>query len=190
MTETGEKWRLFVAISIPAEIKRKLDDWCRQRRDWLPFRKWVHAEDYHITVQFLGDMPPDRLGELEASLRKAVIGVASFSLKAGGCGTFGRPASPSVLWAGVKGDLPALGRLHRQVTEANRELGFVPEERRYSPHITLARKYREDAAAINAEALQGDAAFGSWTADRLVVYRTHMHERPMYETVATVSFSQ
>ncbi|MED4957196.1 2'-5' RNA ligase family protein, partial [Paenibacillus macerans] len=82
------------------------------------------------------------------------------------------------------------GRLHREVAEANRELGFVPEERRYSPHITLARKYREDAAAISAEALQEAAAFGSWTADRLVVYRTHMHERPMYETVATVSFSQ
>lgn len=187
MAENEAKWRLFIAVPIPREIKQKLDAWCGGRKGELQFRKWVHAEDYHITVQFLGDTAPDRLGELEGALKQAAAGTAPFTLEAAGFGTFGRPAGPSVLWAGVRGEVAALESLHSRVTAANRELGFVPEERRFSPHITLARKYREDAR-LNPQALENAPVFGAWAADRLVVYRTHMHERPMYEAVKTVAF--
>lgn len=181
-----EAWRIFIAVPIPQEVKQKMQAWCNERGEQLQFRKWVCTEDYHITVQFLGDVMPERLEQLEVGLKQAIENTHKFSLEAAGCGTFGRPASPSVLWAGVRGDVAALGRLQQKVTEANRALGFVPEERRYTPHITLARKYREDAR-LNPEVLKSASEFGSWSVDRLVVYRTHMHERPMYEVVRTIT---
>lgn len=183
-----EAWRIFIAVPIPQEVKHKMQIWCNEQGqgEQLQFRKWVHMEDYHVTVQFLGDMMPERLDQLEVSLKQATQNTPQFSLEVAGCGTFGRPACPSVLWAGVRGDVAALSRLQQKVTEANRALGFTPEERRYTPHITLARKYREDAR-LNPEVLQSVPEFGSWLVDRLVVYRTHMHERPMYEVVKTIA---
>lgn len=184
MSENDGKWRLFIAVPLPQEVKQKLEAWCREQKATLPFKKWVHAEDYHITVQFLGDTSPKRLEDLTASLERAATGLAPFSLEAAGVGTFGRPTSPSVLWAGVRGEVAGLESLHHRVTTENRTLGFVPEERRFSPHITLARKYPE-GARLDPQALKTMPEFGAWTADRLVIYRTHMHERPMYEVVGS-----
>ncbi|WMT42096.1 2'-5' RNA ligase family protein [Paenibacillus sp. D2_2] len=55
MSKFSENWRLFIAIPIPSAVKQVIADWCEEQRDQLSFRKWVHQEDYHITVQFLGD---------------------------------------------------------------------------------------------------------------------------------------
>lgn len=184
MSVNEEKCRLFIAVPLPQEVKQKLEAWCRERKPQLDFKKWVYAEDYHITVQFLGDTAPGRLDELLASLTRAAKGIGPLQLEAAGIGTFGRPANPSVLWAGVRGDVNGLEILHSRVTSENRALGYVPEERRFSPHITLARKYRE-GAGLDPAALQIQHEFGSWTADSLVIYRTHMHKRPMYEVVGS-----
>ena len=185
MSGNDEKWRLFIAVPLPLEVKQKLEAWCREQQAFLPFKKWVHAGDYHITVQYLGDTSPKRLDEITASNERSAKGATPFGLQAMGIGTFGRPSSPSVLWAGVRGEVTELESLYSKVTSENRSLGFEPEERRFSPHITLARKFREETQ-IDPQSLQAlSADFGHWTADRLVIYRTHMHERPMYEVVGT-----
>lgn len=188
MSENNEKWRLFIAVPLPQEVKQKLEAWCREQQATLPFKKWVHAEDFHITVQFLGDTSANRLDELTASLERATRGGAPFRLEAAGVGTFGRPASPSVLWAGVRGDVSELENLHHRVITENHALGFVPEERRFSPHITLARKYPE-GARLDPQALNPMPEFGAWDVDRLVIYRTQMRERPMYKVVGTAILS-
>lgn len=184
MSVNEEKWRLFIAIPLPQEVKYKLEEWCSEQKTRLDFKKWVHTEDYHITVQFLGDLAPGRLDELLAALTRAAKGIGPLEMEAAGIGSFGRPASPSVLWAGVRGEVAGLESLHSRVTSENRALGFVPEERRFSPHITLARKFRE-GARLDPAVLQTQPDFGRWTADRLVIYRTHMHKRPMYEVVGS-----
>lgn len=186
MTELNKPWRLFVAVPLPTSLKEEMNAWVRSQREELHFRKWVHPQDYHITVQFLGDTPVNRIDELKESLTRAVEGVKPFELEAAGLGTFGRPASPSILWAGVRGDLSSLARLHDQVVKSNQALGYIPEERSFHPHITIARKYRENMR-MNRERIQSDTpVFGRWMADSLVVYRTHMQKDPMYEPVVTI----
>lgn len=187
MTELNKPWRLFVAVPLPASVKDEMNAWVGGQREGLHFRKWVHPQDYHITIQFLGDTPANRIDELQESLKGAVCGVKPFELEAAGLGSFGRPASPSILWAGVRGDLSSLARLQDQVTKANQAMGYIPEERSFHPHITIARKYRENMR-MNRELIQSDfPVFGGWMADSLVVYRTHMQKDPMYEPVVTIS---
>lgn len=95
MSMEGEKWRLFIAVPLPDEVKNRLNDWCQKRQDELKFRKWVHPADYHITVQFLGDTPSSRVQAILEGLREAVSGIEPFQLEAAGIGAFGRPAQPS-----------------------------------------------------------------------------------------------
>jgi 2'-5' RNA ligase len=45
-----------------------------------------------------------------------------------------------VLWFGVEGDTDRLARLQKDLSDAHEPLGYKPERRPYSPHITVARK--------------------------------------------------
>ncbi|NWL89903.1 RNA 2',3'-cyclic phosphodiesterase [Paenibacillus sp. 79R4] len=189
MSNNSEAWRLFIAVPLPSSVKQMIADWCKEQRDQLFFQKWVHKEDYHITVQFLGDTSPERLDELRSAAIRAVANIRPIHMEALGCGTFGRADQPRVLWAGVHGELELLEQLQNNVIEENRKLGYIPEDRPYRPHITLARKYRA-GYKLETDITGANLQFGSWTIDALVIYRTNMHHQPMYEKVAEIPFAK
>ncbi|MBM7563082.1 RNA 2',3'-cyclic phosphodiesterase [Paenibacillus sacheonensis] len=183
--------RLFIALPLPDGIKRAIGAWSTRIREELPFRKWTNEADLHITLQFLGDTNPILLPELKAALTAAAgsMAIQPFGLSLRGMGIFGRTEQPRVLWAGIEGALEQLHRLQRLILEATAPLGFRAEERPYSPHLTIARTYvgkegfrlpeliRTDEPSIHTSPFQ-------WSADEIVLYRTHMHQQPMYEAVA------
>ncbi|MNI19715.1 2'-5'-RNA ligase [compost metagenome] len=151
------------------------------------FKEWVHAEDYHITVQFLGDTEVEQIEHLKEVISRGVSDVAPFRLSAAGIGTFGRPRQPRVLWGGLNGDIAALHDLNHHVISASAELGYIAEDRPYHPHITIARKFREEGQ-LDLElisSLNMEASFGTWIIDRIVIYRTNLGSQPMYEEIAS-----
>ncbi|CAM2977030.1 RNA 2',3'-cyclic phosphodiesterase [Paenibacillus sediminis] len=174
--------RLFVAVPIPSAIKEQLQSWCDRHKANLHFRRWVHIDDYHITLQFLGATLPEQMDKLISVLREAGMHQTKFSLTVHGLGTFGSRDAPRVLWAGLQGDLQALNRLQQAIVTATSQVGFVPEDRPYRPHITLASKY--DASAeqkFNAELAPVDTIEAAFSVDRFVLYRSHLNAQPMYE---------
>ena len=173
--------RVFVALPVEGQAAEELRGWTSLYRQQLPFRKWTHPQDYHITLQFLGELPESRLDELHRALRGVQAGPLTLRLHGGG--TFGPVRSPRVLWSDVTGDRNGLKELHEAVVQATRPLGFVPEERPYTAHITLARGYTGDGASFPGELLAGMPSEAEWTADRFVLMRTRMNESPMYETI-------
>ncbi|AZK46377.1 RNA 2',3'-cyclic phosphodiesterase [Paenibacillus lentus] len=189
MSPEGEKWRLFVAVPLPNPVKERLHSWCLERQNDLKFRRWVHPADYHITLQFLGDTPPEKVAPILEVLQKAAAEIEPFRLEAAGIGVFGSPSRPRVLWSGVQGEMTSLHQLHSRVTAANAELGYVPEERPYAPHITLARKFSE-GARLQESLLNKGLSFGDWTNDTILVYRTRVTVSPMYEVVGIISLQK
>ncbi|WP_028608792.1 RNA 2',3'-cyclic phosphodiesterase [Paenibacillus harenae] len=175
--------RLFAAVPLPGTIAGELEEWARKQKSRLSFRKWVHPQDYHITLQFLGDTPASKTAALQTALGGVRGG--AFRLSLNGAGTFGSPNAPRVLWAGVAGELERLIALHSAVANATGPLGFALEERPYAPHITLARTFSSgNASAPMPEGATADAPSGmQWEADRFVLMRTHMHASPMYEVI-------
>lgn len=51
----------FFAMKLPVETKKKLKEYCGNLSPKLPFSRWVHQEDYHITLAFLGSAPQEKL---------------------------------------------------------------------------------------------------------------------------------
>ncbi|ASS65443.2 MULTISPECIES: RNA 2',3'-cyclic phosphodiesterase [unclassified Paenibacillus] len=201
--------RVFVAVPLPGPLKDRIGAWSDELRTVYPFRKWTDAADLHITLQFIGDTPPERVSELRSALAAAMQSgrLRPFVLSLSGTGTFGIPESPKVFWAGIGGDREELQQARSIVAEAASVLGYKAEERAYSPHLTLARNYRgtepfrmpqlrlHSAASVagssggtEVRATDDFAASLSWTVDEIVLYRTHMHRLPMYETVARFPF--
>jgi 2'-5' RNA ligase len=181
-TSSNSTYRVFVGISLPEALQDMLQDWVAEVRAALPFQKWTHPQDVHVTLQFLGDSSPEAAHALGADLRRLAQIAAPLQLRVAGLGTFGAPAAPNVLWAGLAGDLDALSALQAQVERASARHGFQAEARAYRPHLTLARRASGPVsrAALDAAALSlgGEA---EWLVQDIVLYRSHMGRKPAYE---------
>ncbi|MDQ0112617.1 RNA 2',3'-cyclic phosphodiesterase [Paenibacillus harenae] len=181
-----EQVRLFVAVPLPEAIKDHLTRWAQQNKTKLPFRKWTHPADYHITLQFLGETSMDKLERLKTALSD--VQLPTFGLRLNTVGTFGPPKAPRILWTSVDGDLPSLGSLHKDVVRRTSPLGFVPEDRPYKPHITLARTFAGEGG-LDAAPFSGFRSSEQWTVDHFVLMRTHLRASPMYETIGKYPLS-
>jgi RNA 2',3'-cyclic 3'-phosphodiesterase len=131
--------RAFIAIEIPEEIKRGISAIQEQLRKSGADAAWTRPEGVHLTLKFLGEVSEAAVPDIEAALAAAVRGAGRCRLEVSGAGAFPNGGKPRVLWIGVRGDIERLAALHASVEGALVKLGFGPEERAFSPHLTLAR---------------------------------------------------
>ena len=124
--------RLFVALELPSEARIRLS----RLASGLPGARWLPPDNYHLTLRFLGEMPGHRAEELDHAL--AALRGKRFTLQLGGVGVFEKAGRPQALWAGVERN-PQLDHLQNKVETAVQRIGFEPERRRFTPHVTLAR---------------------------------------------------
>jgi 2'-5' RNA ligase len=105
----------------------------------VPAARWRPPENFHITLQFYGDVPAEAEEALFAAL--AQIEVPELNLLLRDLGSFGGK-HPFALWAGVQGagqnDLESLRQLSADCARAGRLAGLELESRKYTPHLTLA----------------------------------------------------
>jgi 2'-5' RNA ligase len=162
--------RLFVGIFPPeeacADLRRRLTAGVRL----TPVERW------HITLNFLGEVPEARLSEVEGALA-AVPRPARFPLRLAGGGSFGKAGS-TVLWSAVEGDLAALTALHDGVRSALSAGGLPHDQRPLVPHLTVAY-------ARSAE-LRGELATyagPTWTAHEFVLVHSRFDRGGGYQRV-------
>lgn len=189
---SSEQPRLFVAVPLPSELKAKVGTVAEELKRQLRFKKWAHPDDLHITLKFIGEVPSSSVAAIEGALERIAARSNPFPLRLQGAGTFGVPQSPRILWIGLGGKLQPLQSLQADTERELAELGYEPERRRFSPHLTLARQYSGGGPA-NVEPLaslfrEEDGQAPQWTVDRLVLYRSHLGRTPMYEAIRTVVF--
>lgn len=102
--------------------------------------KWVTPANYHFTLRFLGDLTPDRVEQVAAATTDVARRHAPFTLQLAAPGAFPSAVRPRVLWVGVA---PAPGQalvaLASELTQRLDATGFTPEERPFSPHLTVGR---------------------------------------------------
>jgi len=137
--EAAQPWRLFIAVPLPPPAMRLIGELIATlgANDW-PVR-WIAADTAHLTLQFLGDTPPERAELLRLALAPVVAAHAAFALQTDGLGVFPNPRRPRVLWLGLQGETEHLAALQRDVNALLRRLAFPFDARPFNPHITLGR---------------------------------------------------
>jgi 2'-5' RNA ligase len=179
---------LFLAVQLPVQVKKKLEEITGRLEKTVSFNTWVHPEDYHITLAFLGKAEQDQLHRLFPLLKEAVTNHSVFPLTIDHFGFFGKSDRPRIFWAGLEKQL-SLFELQKKIADACIQAGFSLEKRPYSPHITISRKL------VESEDLPIDHnvwwnKFGepiSFQAERIVVYETHFEKTPKYEIIQSFS---
>jgi 2'-5' RNA ligase len=136
-----EEIRAFIAIELPDEVGKLLDD-ARQvlaRKLVRGGVRWVKTSNIHLTLRFLGNAKSDQLPVLYDGLDKAASRCAPFSLVLDSLGCFPNPRRPRVIWVGLNGELSSLNSLYREVEKMLADNGWEVEGRGYHPHLTLGR---------------------------------------------------
>jgi 2'-5' RNA ligase len=140
--ETIEAWRLFIAIELPAETRHTISEHITQLRQACPDVRasWTRADNMHLTLKFFGDVAVSRLDTLSQALIRAVSRTDEFDLVIEGCGVFPPRGKPNVLWIGISPQTaPACLRLYQAIEDECAQVGFKRDERKFHPHLTIAR---------------------------------------------------
>ncbi len=132
--------RSFIALEIPAPIQQTIAGQTAGLQKALPrpLVRWVAAQNIHLTLQFLGDVSPANLELLAQALRIEAAAHPAFEVSVGGLGAFPTPRRPRVIWVGMNAPA-ALFSLRRGIQTITARLGYPPEERAFSPHLTIGR---------------------------------------------------
>ena len=133
--------RLFVGVELGDEVRQSAAAIAESLRADLGERidaRWVPSANLHITVWFLGEVDDSRARSIVAVLA-APFHQRSFEVEISQLGAFPLSGRPRVFWLGVTAGGDALARLHSELTARLEPLGFEPERRPYSAHLTIAR---------------------------------------------------
>ena len=155
--------RLFTGLEIPAALRQELS----LLRGGLPGARWIDPENYHITLRFIGDVDDDIVQEIAWLLGK--VRRKNFELRLDGVQSFGgRKPRAVVATAAPSQPLMELQAEHERLMQ---RVGFEPEGRKYTPHVTLAR-LRDSSSFEVAEYLSARAMFRSppFAVSRFVLF--------------------
>ena len=146
--------RLFIAIDFPEDIRQQLARLCYG----LPGARWVEENQLHLTLRFIGEVDGSLFRDIKDGLTS--IKRQRFHLVLKGLGYFPPRKNPRVLWVGVDKNDPLL-QLRNKIESILVRLGVPAEERKFSPHVTLAR-FREPAPLGRLTSyLSGNNLFGT-----------------------------
>jgi 2'-5' RNA ligase len=135
-----EQVRCFIAIGLSDQIKAGLKELQAQLQSGgQTSLKWVDSYSIHLTLKFLGGVDADKITPITDAMEEAVRGVTPFYLTVEGLGAFPNLRRVQVVWVGVGGELDRLAHLQQRIESRLARLGFAPENRRFTPHLTLAR---------------------------------------------------
>lgn len=168
--------RLFIAITLPADLLQTLGDVqqrLRQRLTGLPLT-WTRPEGIHLTLKFLGETDPRRVEAIVARLRTVATAWQPFVVPVEGLGCFPDRRRPQVVWVGVQDPDGALQRLAAAVDAAMADLGWEREKRPFTGHLTLARVKRDAGTDERRRIGEQVAAFALPAPGLLPVQALHL----------------
>ena len=173
--------RLFAAIPLPDFVQAELE----QLFAPMDGAKWVEDRAYHLTLDFFGEVSKRDLEELCDNFES--FDWTSFALSLQSVNYFGSSKTPRILFAGVS-ESEELISLQKKVHRTARELGLEVEDRKFRPHVSLARlkgtPYEHVGPFVAQYSLFKTKPF---TVTHFHIYRSHLGgSGPFYEILETL----
>ena len=179
--------RLFIALEIDDAIRQRIARFMEGVRNFAPHARWVKEEWLHVTLKFIGEQPDERVEPIKSALTTVLVAGTS-EIQFRGYGFFPTPKSARVFWVGMECG-PELGALAAAIDEKMSSLDIPREDRKFSPHLTLARaaggsgsprRLRNDAPNRVFQHLQAKLAnlpvpeFGTMTSHEFFLYQSQL----------------
>jgi 2'-5' RNA ligase len=173
--------RIFVGLEVPGSVREgaagaadRLRACIRRSSPEVALR-WIDPASFHLTLWFIGDVDEAR-GE---AVRNAVAmpwRAPAFSLQLGAAGIFPERGLPRILWLGVREGAAACAALYGELEGRMTALGFTPQRRQYSAHLTIARVKdapRRHVAGLRRCIEAVDPIEGAGIVNGVTLFRSH-----------------
>ncbi|MCA9141083.1 MAG: RNA 2',3'-cyclic phosphodiesterase [Planctomycetales bacterium] len=153
--------------------------------------KWVPTDNLHLTLKFLGEVDNVEIPEVCKTIRRVTETIEPFELHFSGTGGFPSAEKPRIVYAGIDDPSGNLVTLVSGLEKQLAGLGFKPEPRDYTPHLTLGRT-RSNSRRAGSELVDAMAALGNVNLGEMVVDEVHLMASfldkagPTYQVMDTI----
>ncbi|MFZ1038738.1 MAG: RNA 2',3'-cyclic phosphodiesterase [Candidatus Bathyarchaeia archaeon] len=185
MRSVAEGIRSFIAFDIDSEsvLKRMTEVQTMLTKTGADL-KLVEPKNIHMTLRFLGNITPSTVEKIFEEMKK--VQFTPFDVRLHGVGAFPNPRYPRVVWAGITQGADQLRSIFEQLEPKLLGLGFAPDSKGFSPHLTIARvrsgRNRVELAKCLSE--NENCEFGVIDAKCLKLKRSDLTPRgPIYSTL-------
>ena len=179
--------RVFLAFPLVKEqqVSEKMQQLKKLLYDYRV--KWVPQNNFHVTLFFFGEIPLNQISIIASRIDAVTANFSPFSFSIADPGIFKKGKEPRVLWLGIK-STESLSEIKKKIDESMAELGFVPGEKAYQPHLTLARfAARQEISPALQTALKvtQPTEHLNHTVSKLILFESILSpDGPRYEPIA------
>lgn len=131
--------RYFIALEIPEDCRRQILEVQNRLKSLIPEVKLTDNNKLHLTLAFIGEQSDEMKKNLTDILRKAAEGIKAFEVTPAYLDGFPTLDHAHTFWVGVKGEIDKLYVIRERIKDGLNDLGFDTDERRYVPHIAIAK---------------------------------------------------
>ncbi len=171
---SSAKLRLFIGVSPGRTVlERVVEGAARLRAECERIGLqvgWTLPGNFHLTLKFLGETEPEKLGLINEALRSLCGEFPEFELRLAGVGAFPGEDCARVIWVGAD-DGGKLQQLAKAVESEMEKLGFAPEDRAYSAHLTIG-KIRRAASVGDLLSCYKKSEFGVSLIREAILYES------------------
>jgi len=181
----SELIRSFLAFDIDNdEVRKRLASAQNRLVQTGADVKLVETENIHVTMRFLGDVSVGMVEKIFEEMKKTEF--TPFNVQIKGVGVFPSLSYPRVVWAGITEGADQLRDVFSQLEPRLRGLGFAPDSKGFSPHLTIARVRSGRNKAQLADFVNKNASheFGTIKAECLRLKKSALSPKgPTYSTL-------
>lgn len=134
--------RFFIALEIPSENLLQFQAIQASLHTLIPQARLTSLEKIHLTLAFIGEQPEEFKDKLTQIIQDAAVQIPVFEVTPAYIDGFPNLHHPQVLWVGVKGDIDKLLLIRERIKDGLESLRLPIDERRFTPHITIAKLRR------------------------------------------------
>lgn len=143
--------RFFIALEIPSENLAQFKAIQDSLHTLIPQARLTALDKIHLTLAFIGEQPDGLKDKLIDVITNAVLGIPAFEVTPSYIDGFPNIHHPQVLWLGVKGDIDKILILHERIKDRLAYLHLPTDERRFIPHISIAKLNNSFLVSRNLE---------------------------------------
>jgi 2'-5' RNA ligase len=181
----SETIRSFIAFDIDNElVVRRLSEVQNMLVNTGADLKLVTPQNIHVTMRFLGNISSPMVDLIHEEMKQ--ISFTPFEIELRGLGAFPSLRYARVVWAGIQRGGDELVKVFNQLEFRIRRLGFKPDPKGFSPHLTIARvrSGRHKAELVKCVEDLADYEFGIIKADCLRLKKSVLTPKgPIYTTL-------
>ncbi len=183
--------RIFIGLDVVEDVRSTLEDIQFDLMDMVPENaiNWSKPENLHLTLAFLGDgNQPEQVGAVCDLLDETVTGTKSFNLKLGPLGCFPRRRNPKVIYTGIQGGTKQLHDLQQALEAELEKLGYEPERRKYTPHLTLGFVRKPDQVEKARFPFGSESPPAEWTVTAVHLYHSYRTKKgQIYKKIHSIN---